>query len=168
MFRSLVVGPWALAPWFLGTWSLGSLGAQVPRAQIPRSRCLGPWSLGPWSLCQGGRIENWGTDQGIPGGTSRDPVSECQDLYADETMSQLEKMESLLPYIQRWIQNEPQNPLKRSFLPNDETTFGQIKARLMVLCTCTVDDDKAAAYSKEIFFGIAQALASTTSFMKSL
>ena len=115
--------------------------ALVPRTLVPR--------LHP---CQGGRIENPGTDQGIPDGTSRDPVSECQDLYADETMSQLEKMESLLPYIQRWIQNEPQNPLKRSFLPNDETTFGQIKARLMVLCTCTVDDDKAAADSKETCF----------------
>ena len=128
------------------------LRALVPRALVPRT--LVP-RLHP---CQGGRIENPGTDQGIPDGTSRDPVSECQDLYADETMSQLEKMESLLPYIQRWIQNEPQNPLKRSFLPNDSWFCARAPSTMT----------RPRPTARRLVSGIAQALASTTSFMKSL
>ena len=77
-----------------------------------------------------------------------DPEAESVALYTNTTISNIEKLESLVPYVQRWLNSEATNPFKVSatdptqpeYEVDSHNTFGRMQAALYKNCSCTTEE----------------------------
>ena len=72
---------------------------------------------------------------------------EYEDMYADEGLTRLQKLESLCDAVLKWLNSEAKNPLTAtvgsdSLNVRDHTTYGRMVASLMESCTCNQDGEE--------------------------
>eukprot|EP00439_Symbiodinium_sp_Y106_P039696 s1135_g4.t2 len=79
----------------------------------------------------------------LPGGLLG--PGECEEMYVDEKMTEIEKLNSLVHAVDKWLQQEPANPLQSQsgMLVQEQTTFGRMLAALRQECTCVPEADNS-------------------------